>query len=158
MGDLRQRPFGPAGKPLAALSDQELHELAVRRRAARASGRATGHRATGQTNPAPAATSPRHPPGRETALGKHPQAAPPAQRLPTQVRQWYANLEVPEGSSVETVEAAYARLMRRYDPDRHRGDPDKHRAALDLTRSLTHAYRGLSAHLRQDEAPPTPRR
>jgi DnaJ-domain-containing protein 1 len=153
MGDLRQRPFGPAGKPLAALSDQELHEVAMRRRAARASGRATG-----QTAQAPAATSPRHAPGRETGPGTHPPAATPAQSRPTHVRQWYANLEVPEGASMETVEAAYARLMRRYDPDRHRGDPDKHRAALDLTRSLTHAYRGLTAHLRQDGAPPTPRR
>jgi DnaJ-domain-containing protein 1 len=123
MADLSQRPFGPSGKPLADLSDGELRAEAQRRRALRSRG--------GQGSPSDPAPAPPSQPGEP----------------PPQVRQWYANLEVPVGADRGAVEAAYERLARRYDPERHRGDADKHRAALDLTRSLTRAYRGLVAYL-----------
>jgi DnaJ-domain-containing protein 1 len=131
VADLRQRTFGDAGVPLAALDDRELLDEVRRRRERRAGGRG--------------AASPR------TAAGERP-AGPPASA--SQVRQWYANLELSPGADATAVEAAYERLIRRYDPDRHRNDPAKHRAALELTRSLTRAYRGLAAHL---GAAPTPR-
>jgi DnaJ-domain-containing protein 1 len=131
VADLRQRTFGDAGVPLAALDDRELLDEVRRRRERRAGGRSA-------TSPRPAAG--------ERAAG------PPASA--SQVRQWYANLELSPGANAAAVETAYARLIRRYDPDRHRNDPAKHRAALELTRSLTRAYRGLAAHL---GAAPTPR-
>lgn len=121
MANLGERTFGPDGRRLADLTDEELAAEVRRRRAAR-------------TGPAPSTPSPSRQPAGSTAL---------------KVRQWYANLELPEGAGPDEVEAAYERLVRRYDPDRHRGDPQRHRAALELTRSLTRAYRGLIATLRR---------
>ncbi|MFW5876381.1 MAG: J domain-containing protein [Myxococcota bacterium] len=125
MAHLGQRTFASWGKRLAELTDAELAEEARRRRATR-SGR-----------------SPERSPPPRPASAARPDAK--------QVRRWYANLEVPEGTDLDGVERAYERLMRRYDPDRHRHDPERHRAAVELVRSLTRAYRGLSRHLRSTE-------
>lgn len=129
MPDLSQRTFGPSHKRLADLDDQELRREAQRRRARR----------EGSTPPPPARGTP--PP----APASRPAAMPP------HVLQWYANLEIPVGSDLPTVEAAYQRLVRRYDPSRHGDDPDRHRTALELVRSLTRAYRGLAAYLRGED-------
>lgn len=125
MAHLGQRTLGSSGKRLAELTDAELAEEVRRRRATRS--------------------------GRPPERSPTPRPAPSARPDPKRVRQWYANLEVPEGADLETVERAYDRLVRRYDPDRHRHEPDRHRAAVELVRSLTRAYRGLSEHLRSSE-------
>jgi len=60
---------------------------------------------------------------------------------------WYANLEVPYGSDLETVKAAYKRLMRRYHPDLHSADPDKQRIATELVKGLNRAHDELRRRL-----------
>lgn len=125
MVDLGQRSFGSTGKRLSELDDDELRAEAERRRTRRKEG------------------SPAAEPRREAASPNERAPSP----TPKQVRKWYANLEVREGADLATVEQAYERLIRRYDPDRHRDDPERHQAALALSRSLTRAYRGLVAHL-----------
>src|SRR5262249_46203786 len=64
-----------------------------------------------------------------------------------QVRQYYANLELKPGASLEDVEARYRDLMKRYNPDNHLNDPDKHAAATQLVQQLTRARDALVEHL-----------
>lgn len=65
----------------------------------------------------------------------------------SEVRRFYANLELPLGASVDEVKAAYRRLMRRYHPDKHSKDPEQARAATVLAQELRQAYEGLLRHL-----------
>lgn len=111
-------------KPLSELTDKELEAELVRRRRMRA--------------------------GRGGAVSAAPSAEASGARAAVQranVRQWYANLELAPGATIEDVKAAYERLMKRYDPAKHAHDPDKHRAATDLARGLREAYEGLLAYL-----------
>ena len=60
---------------------------------------------------------------------------------------YYANLEVPYGSDLETVRKAWKRQMARYHPDKHQGDPQKAKVANELVQQLNQAYRELEKHL-----------
>jgi len=115
LNDLKRRTFGSEDKSLSELSDAELEEELLRRRRRRARGRSGGA------------------PRREDDT---PQAK--------QVLQWYANLELEPGASLEEIEEAYKRLMKKYHPDKHQGDPEKYRAATELAQSLTRAFQALS--------------
>ncbi|RLB47645.1 MAG: hypothetical protein DRJ42_25000 [Deltaproteobacteria bacterium] len=117
LGDLRNRSYGTSGKRLSELSDGELEEEVIRRRRERARRRG----------------------------GKlDRQAVSPQQK---REEQWYANLELEPGASLDQVKRAYRELMRRYHPDKHLGDPERHKAATELAQSLTEAHRELSKHL-----------
>lgn len=61
--------------------------------------------------------------------------------------EYYANLELPYGSDLETVRAAWRRMMKKYHPDRHARDDEKRRTADELTARLTRAYRELETAL-----------
>ena len=61
--------------------------------------------------------------------------------------EYYANLELPYGSDLETVRAAWRRMMKQYHPDRHARDEEKRRTADELTARLTRAYRELETAL-----------
>lgn len=108
-------------KVLRRLSDDELREEALRRRRARARKGAW-------------------------PLDDGRPAEDRDERYAKEILQFYANLELPVGASVEEIEAAYARLRVKYDPDKHAGDPPKRQAAEKLIASLTRAYEGLLAH------------
>ena len=60
---------------------------------------------------------------------------------------YYANLEIPYGSDLPTVRAAWKRMMKTYHPDLHGDDPQKRQVAGELTAELTRAYQALSAAL-----------
>ena len=110
-------------RPLADLSDAELEEELLRRRRERAARRATGG-------------------------APEPKDADSPQKK--QISQYYANLELRPGASLEDVRTAYRELMRRYHPDKHLGDPERHRAATALAQSLTGAYHALVEHLEKE--------
>lgn len=133
LDDLKEARLKRSGKPLSELSDDELEQELVRRRRARAQAQASGRRGR--------STAPRGP-------EPEPEEGSPQRK---QLLQYYANLELPPGASLEQVRRAYRELMRKYHPDRHAGDPDKQRAATELAQSLTHAYKALSEHLRRKE-------
>lgn len=57
--------------------------------------------------------------------------------------QYYANLEIPQGSDLPTARRAWKRLMKRYHPDLHSGDPERVKVANELSAKLTEAYRAL---------------
>ena len=119
LSELKQRMPGRTNKPLSELTDAELEEELLRRRRARA-------QRTGQ--------KPER--GREA---DNPRLK--------QISQYYANLELQPGASLEDVKRAYRELMKKFHPDRHSGDPERHKAATELAQSLTAAYKALTAYL-----------
>lgn len=64
------------------------------------------------------------------------------------IREYYANLEVPYGSDLETVRKSYHRLMRRYHPDRYAHDPEMEELATELSQEITRAYTAVRAYLK----------
>lgn len=66
--------------------------------------------------------------------------------------QYYANLEIPQGSDLNTARRAWKRLMKRYHPDLHSGDPERVKVANELSAKLTEAYRALEVKLSGGEA------
>lgn len=112
------------------------------RRTARALGETTlGRRAVEQVR----ATRDAYHEGRH---GTPPPPRPPEERpQDPQVAEWYANLEVPYGSDLDTVTRAWKRLMARYHPDRHAKDAELDARATELTQALNRAYEGLKDRL-----------
>lgn len=67
-----------------------------------------------------------------------------------ELARYYANLEVPYGSDLDTIEKAWKRLMRQYHPDRHATDPERQRIANELTGQLNHAFGELRSRLEKN--------
>lgn len=66
--------------------------------------------------------------------------------------QYYANLEIPQGSDLRTARRAWKRMMKQYHPDLHSGDPERVKLANELSAKLTEAYRALEANLSGGQA------
>lgn len=125
---------GEPTKPLGDMTDAELDAEIERRRRNR----------TGASPTPRSTTEPETLPGRPTA----PQTPlRPRTAAESSLARAYANLELPDGASLERVKSAYRGLMERYHPDKHIDDPEAHAAALKLAQSLTKAYADLLAHL-----------
>ena len=69
------------------------------------------------------------------------------ERPPHLFAEYYANLEIPPGSTREEVKASWKRLMKRYHPDLHSTDREKRETANELARRLTEAYQILDREL-----------
>jgi DnaJ-domain-containing protein 1 len=69
------------------------------------------------------------------------------------IAQYYAQLEVPYGSDLETVKQSYRRLMRKYHPDLHSQDPEKQKIATELAQALSRAYGELEVALKSGRKP-----
>ncbi len=63
------------------------------------------------------------------------------------LRDYYANLEVPFGSDLETVKDAYKTLMRKYHPDRHSENSEMEALATDLSQEITRAFQAIESYL-----------
>ncbi len=74
-------------------------------------------------------------------------AQPPPNQDP-KIAQYYANLEIPYGSDLKTVQSAWKKLMRQYHPDMHSKDADKRELAKELAQQLNHARSELEKHLK----------
>lgn len=66
-----------------------------------------------------------------------------------ELSRYYANLEVPYGSDLETVRKAWKTMLRKYHPDLHSAEPEKARVANELVQGLNHAYEQLEKRLKQ---------
>ncbi len=60
--------------------------------------------------------------------------------MDNEIQKYYANLEIPYGSNIETVTRAWKKLLKRYHPDLHSTNPDKLILAQELTKGINHAY------------------
>lgn len=60
---------------------------------------------------------------------------------------YYANLEIPFGSDLDTVKNAYRRLMKQYHPDKFSGNPEKQKTATEISKRLNEAYQALEKYL-----------
>jgi len=69
-------------------------------------------------------------------------------RQDPEIAKYYANLEVPYGSDLETVHKAWKDLLRKYHPDLHSDDPEKVRIANELVQGLNQAYAELEKRLK----------
>ena len=61
--------------------------------------------------------------------------------------RYYANLEIPYGSDLETVKKAWKKLIRKYHPDLHSNDQLKVKVATQLTSKLNEAYKEIEKSL-----------
>lgn len=123
---------GEPTKPLEEMTDAEIDaEIERRRRGRTQSGKPSSEQETLPGKPAP----------------KPERPLPPRTAAEKGLARAYANLELPDGASLDRVKAAYRALMERYHPDKHIDDPDAHAAALKLAQSLTKAYADLLSHL-----------
>ena len=63
------------------------------------------------------------------------------------LRDYYANLEVPFGSDMDTVKDSYKKLMRKYHPDRHSKNAETEALATDLSQEITRAFQAIESYL-----------
>ena len=78
-----------------------------------------------------------------------PRSSAPAgnrRTLPREIRQAFHDLELPEGSDLETVRRSYRQLLLRYHPDRHEGNPDVRSTAVEITQRLSLAYQRIASY------------
>ena len=78
---------------------------------------------------------------------EEPQTGPDNGQHDPLLAEYYANLEVPYGSDLETVRRAWKQLLREYHPDLHSGDPEKQEIANKLVQGLNQAYKELEKRL-----------
>lgn len=72
----------------------------------------------------------------------------------SELAKYYANLEVPYGSDLETVRRAWKQLLQKYHPDIHSGNPEKQEIANKLVQELNHAYKELEKRLSASKGKP----
>ena len=63
--------------------------------------------------------------------------------------QYYANLELPNGASLEEVKSSWKRLLKKYHPDRHNNNENDRKTATILTQKLNEAYFALEKELKK---------
>ena len=64
------------------------------------------------------------------------------------IHDYYANLEVPFDSDLETTRKAYRRLMRKYHPDNYADDPEQEAMATRLSQELSVAFEAIKSYLK----------
>ncbi|MSR82564.1 MAG: hypothetical protein EXS58_06505 [Candidatus Latescibacteria bacterium] len=75
----------------------------------------------------------------------------PAPAIDPQLAQYYANLEIPYGTDLETAHRAWKRLLKKCHPDLHANDPEKRRVADELSARLTQAFQEIARALKAKE-------
>ncbi|MFQ6617846.1 MAG: DnaJ domain-containing protein [Fidelibacterota bacterium] len=57
-----------------------------------------------------------------------------------ELARYYANLEIPYNSDLNTVKKAWKRMLMKYHPDIHCGDPERERIAQEIAKGINTAY------------------
>ncbi|MBQ7450559.1 J domain-containing protein [bacterium] len=55
-------------------------------------------------------------------------------------KEYYAILELPQGSDFSKIKSAYKKLLKKYHPDMFQNKPEKLKAAQKLTEKINEAY------------------
>ncbi|MCH9046084.1 MAG: J domain-containing protein [SAR324 cluster bacterium] len=85
--------------------------------------------------------------GRSAGRGSRASNSGETDKVDPKALEYYSNLEVPYGSDLETVRAAYRKLLRKYHPDLHHADEEKRKIAQQITTQLNDAYTYLKQSL-----------
>lgn len=70
-----------------------------------------------------------------------------ASSMDSKIAGYYANLEIPYGSDLETVRRAWRKMVAKYHPDKFAGQPEKQQIATELTKGINRAYEELTKYL-----------
>lgn len=82
----------------------------------------------------------------------HRQTAPPPEDPEMRrMREYYANLELPYGSSFEEIKAAYKRMLKQYHPDVYHQSPEKRQIAEKVSQRLNEAYQFFESKFNKGE-------
>ena len=84
-----------------------------------------------------------------TVGGGGPNYTPPRPEEKKTIADYYANLEVKKGASLEEVKENYRRLMRKYHPDRFNDDPQMRELAKEISQELSTAYKRVKTHIKR---------
>ncbi|MEK7484160.1 MAG: DnaJ domain-containing protein [Planctomycetota bacterium] len=76
---------------------------------------------------------------------------PPFSDVDSKLAQYYANLEVPSGASLEEIRRAYRQLIKQYHPDLYENDPNKRQTAEQILKKLNEAFSYLEDHFKSKE-------
>lgn len=63
--------------------------------------------------------------------------------VPEELRQDYANLEVPFGAPMNEVVRSYRRLLRQYHPDKHANNPERLATATEIAKKINLSYQRI---------------
>ena len=91
----------------------------------------------------------RPPPYGERAGEQSRERSEPGSETHPKIREYYAMLEIPHGSDLETARKAWKRLLRKYHPDFHSQDHEKQALAGEITQRLNEAFRAIEEHLKE---------
>ncbi len=69
------------------------------------------------------------------------------------LRQDYANLEVPFGSDIEVVKRAYKSLVMRYHPDKHSRNPEQLKIATEITKKINESFERIRSRTERGGRP-----
>ncbi|RFM23794.1 MAG: hypothetical protein D0433_09180 [Candidatus Thermochlorobacter aerophilum] len=81
------------------------------------------------------------------ASGSEESASYYASGIDSKIAGYYANLEIPYGSDLETVRRAWRKMVAKYHPDKFAGNPEKQQIATELTKGINRAYEELTKYL-----------
>ncbi|MFQ5582996.1 MAG: DnaJ family molecular chaperone [Calditrichia bacterium] len=66
-----------------------------------------------------------------------------------QLATYFANLEIPYGSDLETAKKAWKSLVKKYHPDLHSSDPLKQKTANELVQGINKAFEEIRKHYQE---------
>lgn len=85
--------------------------------------------------------------GKESANGRNSRET--RRGIDPQLATYFANLEIPYGSDLETAKKAWKSLVKKYHPDLHSSDPRKQKTANELVQGINKAYEEIRKHYRE---------
>ena len=65
------------------------------------------------------------------------------------LKEDFANLEVPFGSSLSKVKASYKKLLRQYHPDKHANDPEKLKIATEIAKKINVSFQKIESYYKK---------
>ena len=71
----------------------------------------------------------------------------PQEKINQHIAGYYANLEIPYGSDLETATRAWKKMLKKYHPDLHSNDLEKKQIANELVQGLNRAYEEIKNYL-----------
>jgi DnaJ-class molecular chaperone len=69
------------------------------------------------------------------------------EKIDPRLAGYFANLEIPYGSDLETATRAWKKMLKKYHPDLHSNNTEKKQIANELVQGLNRAYEEIKKYL-----------